>query len=653
MKNDALIKDLEKKILVADENYHTFGMSELSDAEYDSLKDKLRELDPSNKLLKKIGHAVEKDEPKSKKKSKEKEHWVKVTHSDYKMGSQNKVNELSQLKKWTSKYDDLFVTQHKMDGISIKLTYKNGELVSAITRGEGDVGEDIVRNARKMEGVPSTILEKRDVITRSEIILKKSKLSIIGGKTTRNSASGTAKRLDGEGCEHLTVITYCVMNAKELGIKTETETIAFVKRNGFKPVCTYATKDADAIEEIMQDYIKTKRAELDWDIDGLVIKTNTILDDAWDYPERSIAYKFPAEEGVTKLIDVIWQDSGGRVNPVGILEPIKINGITISRATLNNIDFIQKMGIKINDLVRVSRRNDVIPCIEGVSIAAKDGEVIVAPKVDDDGFPIVRAKNSAGEELVYLVSTNPNSTAKKLRQITSWYEAFGAKGVAEETVSAILEAGIAKDLPSFFKIGLKGHDDLVNIEGFGPGKFRILNQATKLTLEVGFLDFLNAMDITGFSEKRFEPILEHINKTLTITEFVDWVETNSQEIVQLNGFGDNTVSALLQGLKDRKQLIKDMLDLVKVRSWEPQKKDTNSAICGKSFCFTGSMTYDRSILELAVKKRSGIVAGVSKKLDYLVTNDPNSGSNKNEKADKLGVAKITEKEFLDMIGGKP
>lgn len=649
--SSALIKDIEKKILQADENYHTFGVSELSDAEYDSLKDRLRQLDPTNKLLTKIGHAVETVKPS--KKSKEKEHWVKVTHSNHKMGSQSKVTENSQLKKWASKYDDLFVTQHKMDGISIKLNYKDGTLVSAITRGEGDIGEDIVRNVKKMEGIKETLPTKTDAIFRSEIILKKSKLDLVGGKTTRNSASGTAKRLDGEGCEHLTVITYSVMNAKELGLSTELEVIKFIKNSGLIPVCTYACKDADAVEEIMQEYIKSKRANLDWDIDGLVIKTNTIQDDAWDYPERSVAYKFPAEEGVTKLLDVIWQDSGGRINPVGILEPIKINGITISRATLNNIDFIQKMGIKINDLVRVSRRNDVIPCIEGVSVAAKDGETIVPPKLDADGFPIVRAKNSNGDELVYLVSTNPNSTAKRIRQITSWYEALGAKGVAEETVAAILDAGVAKDLPSFFKVGLNGHDDLVNVEGFGAGKFRILNQATKVTLEVGLLDFLNAMDITGFSEKRFEPLLEYIDKKIEISEFIEWIFKNYNDITQINGFGDNTTKALINGLTERKQLIKDMLELVKVRPWEPQKKDTNSTICGKSFCFTGSMSYDRSILELAVKKRSGIVAGVSKKLDFLVTNDPNSGSSKNEKADKLGIKKITEKEFLDMIGGKP
>lgn len=646
-KNDIIA--IEKKIVDADRDYHTFGFSNLSDAEYDSLKDRLRTLDPSNKLLTKVGHTVNVKPAKA-----EKEHWKKGNHGNFKMGSQNKITDNAGLKKWLSKFiGEMFIVQHKMDGASIKLNYENGVLVSAITRGEGDIGEDITKNVLKMKNVPNPIPVKEPLVVRSEIILKKSDMHLLDGKTARNTAAGTSKRLDGVGCEHLSVISYTIMNSKDLGIKTETDSIKLLKKLGFEVVPSYTANTDDGIEACMEEYRVSKRKLLDWDIDGLVIKVDKILDDAWDFPTRSIAYKFEAEEGVTKLLDVIWQDSGGRINPVGILEPILINGVTVSKATLNNIEFIKSMGIKIGDLVRVSRRNDVIPCIEGVSIAAKDGKEIKAPTKDKDGFPIVRAKNSQGEELVYLVSTNPNSIAKKVRQIISWYESHGTKGVAEETIISILEAKIADDLPSFFQVGLKGHTDLVNLEGFGPGKFKILNQATKQTLEVGLLNFLNSMDITGFSEKRFTPILEHINKKIDISTFIDWILTNSSELINITGFGDNTITALVNGLKDKKQLIESMLKLVTVREWEPQKKDTSSAICGKSFCFTGSMSYDRSILELAVKKRSGIVAGVSKKLDFLVTNDPNSGSTKNEKADKLGIKKITEKEFLALIGGTP
>src|SRR6185369_2139753 len=213
----------------------------------------------------------------------------------------------------------------------------------------------------------------------------------------------------------------------------ELEILTTLKTYGFTSVKSYIATDAKGIQEVMDRYTKTDRAALDWEIDGLVLKTNTLHQDAWDFPEFSIAYKFESETGVTTLIGIIWQDSGGRINPVAVLEPVDVAGTTISRATLNNIEHIQKLDIHIGDVVIVSRRNDVIPCIEGVSIAAPNGKKIIPPTHDVDGFPIVHAKNSQGEELVYLVSTNPNSKAKKVRQIMKWYEAHDAKGIAEET----------------------------------------------------------------------------------------------------------------------------------------------------------------------------------------------------------------------------
>jgi DNA ligase (NAD+) len=442
------------------------------------------------------------------------------------------------------------------------------------------------------------------------------------------------------------------MNWKELGIKSETEVIQHLKNCGFDTVPTYECTDASEIEKVMDSYRKSKREKLDWDIDGLVIKTNTIKDDDWALPTRSVAYKFEAESAVTKLIDVIWQDSGGRINPVGILEPVTIGGITVGRATLNNIEFIKNMKVKIGDLVVVSRRNDVIPCIEGVSVADPSGKVIVPPSKDDAGYPIVHATNSQGEQLVYLISTNPNSKAKKVRQIMKWYEAHDTKGVAEETISLILEAGIATDLPSFFKIGLDGHIDLAGLDGFGSGKFRILNKATKMTQDTELIKFFDAIDLPGFGISRFETILEHANKDMDVQTFFDYC-SDCKNIANISGFGINTAESLANALNDKKNLVAQMLKLVKVSPWKPIKVDASSKINGKSFCFTGSMSYDRSDLEKAAKKKGGLVSGVSKHLDFLVTNDVNSGSSKNVKADKLGIKKISEQQFLDMIGGKP
>lgn len=639
------IKLIEQKIKKANKDYHTFGISDLSDEEYDSLKDRLKILDPNNNLFKIVGSKVE------SKSSDKMDHWEKINHGDYKMGSQNKITNNDQLIQWCNKNINdnniKFITQHKMDGISIKLIYIDGILKHAITRGCGSIGEDIYRNVIKMKNVPKKINVKGTVLIRGEIVLKLSDLEFVGGKNARNSAAGAAKKLDGSNCEHLSVIVYDIINWKDLLLDTVEEMVKLLKSWNFDVVTTYNCKDYTEIDNIMKEYIKEKRKNLDWLIDGLVIKNNKLQNDKWDYPEHTIAYKFPSDKAVTKLKDVIWQDSGGRINPVAILEPIDINGTTVSKATLNNIEHIKSLGIKIGDLVVVSRRNDVIPCVEGVSISDPNGKEIKPPTHDEDGFPIIHATNSNGDKLVYLISSNPNSKSKKIRQILAWYNAHDTKGVAEETIDTIYDNGIATDLPSFIKVGLNGHPDLIDLDGFGVGKFKILNKATRQTIETDLIKFLNGIDISGFGSSRFEAICNHFNKELDLDSFINICFSN--DLNSITGFSDLTIKALQNGIKEKIDLIDKLKVLVKINSWHPEKIINNHNISGKSFCFTGKMTKERGDLENMVKKNGGIVSGVNKNLDYLVTNDQNSGSSKNEKATKLGIKKITEEEFIQMI----
>lgn len=637
------IKKLEDLIDEADQLYYDLDSPTITDVDYDALKDRLRVLDPTNRRLKSVGG--------SGTASASKIHWEKYTHKEHKMGSLNKITTEDALEKFCIKLPGPYLLQHKLDGISIKLIYENGKLIKAVTRGKNDVGEVITKNVLKMGGIPSTIKYNGDLVVRGEIVLFHSKFDRVGGKNPRNAAGGAAKRLDGVGCRFLNVKTYCVMNSDKVsGIKTECEAMIFLSNNGFDIVDSIVVKTTKDIQVVMDEYIKKTRKTIDWDIDGMVIKTNEIKLDDWDYPTRAIAYKFPSEKGITKLLKVDWQDSGGRITPVAILEPVEVGGTTIARATLNNTDYIAKLDLHVNDQVYISRRNDVIPCVEGVAVPASNRIKIIVPTKDAQGYPIVRAKNSNGDLLVYLVSTNPNSSAKVVRRIMAWYRAHDTKGVAEETVISILEAGIAKDLPDFFDIGLAGHSDLASLEGFGAGKFRVLNKATLKTKNTDIIRFLNGIDLQGFGTSRFEAVLEAYNKPITIKDFC-FLLAEETFISNLAGFGSNTAKALRNEIKDKEDIIKEMLKRVTVDDWTPQKK-VSTKINGLSFCFTGAMDNDRDTMEKAVKKNGGIVAGVSKHLDYLVTNDQNSGSTKNEKATKLGIKKISEKEFLKMIDNK-
>jgi len=634
------IKKIEGKLDDALALYTNFGDSGISDAEYDSLIDRLRVLDPKNKRLKSVGADVPDDSK-----------WEKYIHAEYPLGSQSKVVNFPDLKAWSQKFPGSeYAIEHKLDGSSLKMIYENGKFTKGITRGKNKIGEDITRNVLKMQGVPKTISEKRRVIVRSETLLYKSKLDKVGGKNTRNTSVGTAKRHDGVGCNHLNVVAYNIMNWKELGIKTHAEMVKTLKDWGFTTVSFQGPfKTIEEVEKVKIEWETNTRKNLDWDIDGLVIVVNALADDAWDYPTRAIAYKFASEEAVTKLLAVEWRDTGGRIAPRAILEPVNIGGVTVTHATLNNVDFIKEKGVKINDLVIVSRRNDVIPAVEGVSIAADDGIEIKAPTKDADGFPIVFETNVDGEQLVYLISTNPNSKSKKIRKILAWYREHDTKGLAGETIEAILEAKCADDLPSFYDVGINGHDNLMNVDGFGAGKYKVLQKATLLTSHTDIIRFFGGLDIQGFGSRRFESILNHLNRKITAKEFKE-VCLDVATIASIPKFGDNTARTLAQGINENDKIITAMLSRVKCDDWEPAKVAAGSKVAGKTFCFTGSHSMDRDELEKLVKKHGGLIAGVSKNLDYLVSPDGWT-SGKVDKAKKLGTEIINEETFLNILGG--
>jgi DNA ligase (NAD+) len=631
------IKYLENIIDQADVDYHTFGQSTLTDEQYDSYKSRLAKIDPTNKRLKKIGN-IEDQTTK----------WEKMSHAPYFMGSLNKINTEKELNDFfNKKIKPPTIVEEKLDGISIKLIYEDGNLKHAITRGDGETGEDLFKNSIKMGGVQKTISYKNKLKLRGEILLYKSNLEFVGGKNCRNSAAGTAKRFDGKGCSYLNVKIYNVINWKDVNLKTHEDMINFIISLGFDPVPSYVCQTNNDIQRIMDDYIKNKRKLLDYDIDGLVIKQNVLEDDKWDYPELSIAYKFPNETAITILKDVVWNDTGGRISPIGLLEPVLIGGITVSRATLNNIDYIKTLGIKIGDTVVISRRNDVIPAIERVEYS-NDGEEITPPTHDEEGFPIVREQNIEGKELVYLVSTNPNSKSKRIRTILSWLESHEIKGIAEATVISIIDSGIAKDLPSFYDVCINGDERLLDIEGFGMTMFKNLRKALLQTSNTTLLKFLNGLNLSGIGEKRLETILSHINKETSLDSFIEYVK-NTQYTSNIGGFCNNLASTLKNNILKIEPLIDEMKTRVIINNWNPDKIIEHSSIAGKSFCFTGKMSHERGDLEKMVKKHGGIVSGVNKNLNYLVTDEPNSGSSKNKKADQLGITKITEKQFLELI----
>jgi DNA ligase (NAD+) len=352
------IKELETKIFKARDDYYN-DTPTVSDKIYDAWVDELRLLDPTNKAVTAIGSPVAPSE------------WKKAKHQ-IPMGSLDKVNTPAELSEWVENtYPDgkLCVTE-KLDGISIEVIYENGSLVQAITRGDGDVGEDITVNVVKMGGVKSHLGDKFTGSLRGEIIMYKSthKQWFPEKANPRNAASGVSKRLDGVGVEKLNILFYQALGDVEFG--AEQAQFVWLVNQGLDTPNWWVMKTADQVNDHWRDYQDTKRDKLDYDIDGLVVRVDNLekqaaLGEKDLRPKGAIAFKFDNEARETTLLNVEWQvGNSGRITPVAILEPVVLCGAEIERASLHNVKWLEELDLYIGCKVLVSRRNDVIPYVE-------------------------------------------------------------------------------------------------------------------------------------------------------------------------------------------------------------------------------------------------------------------------------------------------
>ena len=349
-------KQLEKKIIEAQEAYYN-DEPIMSDMEFDKLWDELKENYPNSKILKSIGKDGSSNFPKAK-------HTIV-------MGSQNKATNKEEMKKFFVKYGKDVIWQYKCDGISLELNYKNGKLISGISRGDGKIGDLITDNVLRMNGVVKHLKDKTFTgAVRGEILLyRKAKDKYFpDAKNCRNQASGLSKRLDGKGCEHLTVVVYDAqyLNGKSFGTQEKLQT--WLSNQGFivaewKHISKATSKEAiELINKIFEQFDK-----LEYDIDGLVWKQNKIdMNDLSEYrPNTQIALKPARIEKVTKLKNIIWQAKSGTFTPVAILEPVELNGTTVKQANLCNVNNILELGIEIGDKVIISKAGMIIPQITG------------------------------------------------------------------------------------------------------------------------------------------------------------------------------------------------------------------------------------------------------------------------------------------------
>jgi DNA ligase (NAD+) len=635
-KSNPRIAELAKLLAKYKDAYYN-GTPLVSDAAFDALEDELRELDPDHAILKSVGAPT-----------KAVTAWEKARHA-IPMGSLNKAVDEDEFRAWAKRCDelgvkdklkgiteDLFVTE-KLDGLSLAVTYDKGALADAITRGDGEIGERILPNARRMKGVPSKLKHAVSVTVRGEIILRISdmKKAFPDAANPRNQASGTSKRFDGDGCEHLSVLFYDI-DGEELA--NEEKKFARLAQLGFT-VPNFVATDLEGAIEVHQEYSKTKRAELDYEIDGLVVRANDVhvqhmLGELGNRPRAAIAYKFASQAKVTTLVDIVWETGpSGRVSPVAVVEPVELAGAVVRRASLHNASNVIELDMGIGDEVLVSRRNDVIPYVEEVVARKKGASRIKAP------LKCATCKSVLEKAGEYLSCRNRECRALVEGRIHNWIGVQGVLDWGDKLVEQIVEAELVKEPADLYKLKA---EQIAGLERRGMIIAQKVLDNLHAQLPLSLPKFLAALGIENFGQQTAKAIVSAGFDSLEKVQAATF-----EQLSVLPGVGPSKARAVVDGLKERKAEIGRLLAVGVV----PVNKAAAGPLAGKTFCFTGALSKPRKELEQLVEAKGGtLLSGVTKDLDYLVMADPGSGSSKAQKAKKYGTECIDEAQFMALIG---
>ena len=629
----ARIAELAKLLRKYKDAYYN-GTPLVSDAAYDALEDELRELDPSNPVIASVGAPAQKVTA-----------WEKARHA-IPMGSLNKAVDEEEFRQWADRCNelgkkqklkeitnDLFVTE-KLDGLSLAVTYDKGKLVDAITRGDGQVGERILSNACRMKGVPGKLKGNHSITVRGEIILKLSdmKKAFPGAANPRNQASGTSKRLDGVGCEHLTVMFYDIDG---IDADTEEKKTEILQELGLL-VPNFKACDLDGALKWHAEYHKTKRGKLDYEIDGLVVRANDthvqhMLGELNNRPRAAIAFKFASQAKVTTLIDIVWETgSSGRVSPVAVVKPVVLAGATVQRASLHNASMIAELDIGIGDEILVSRRNDVIPYVE--EVVQKKGKTAKPPSKCPT---CSSALEKSGE---YLSCRNRKCQALVEGRIENWIDATGVLEWGDKLINQLVEAKLVSEPADLYKLK---PEQIAKLErrGLVIAKKVLENLMTRLPLQLPV--FLAALGIENFGLQTAKAIVAAGYDTLDKVQ-----KASAADLAAIPGVGPSKGKAAYDGIKERKAEIARLV----AAGVDPVTKAKAGPLLGKTFCFTGALSRPRKEFEQMVEEAGGtLLAGVTKELQFLVMADPSSGSSKSQKARQYGTQCIDEAGFLAMI----
>lgn len=546
----------------------------------------------------------------------------------------------------------------KLDGLTVVLTYNEGKLVKAVTRGNGQVGEVITNNARVFKNIPVSIPFQGELILRGEAVIKYSDFEKINQtiedadakyKNPRNLCSGSVRQLNNKITSERNVnfFAFTLVRAENADFENSMEKqFEFLTSLGFS-VVEYQAVTGETVEQAVAQFAE-KIEHFDIPSDGLVLIFDDLeygrsLGSTSKFPRNGIAFKWADETAKTTLLEMEWSPSRtGLINPVAIFEPVELEGTTVSRASVHNISIVEGLELGIGDEIEIYKANMIIPQI--AENHTRSNKLIIPDKCP--------ACNEATEirqvnDVKSLYCTNPECVAKKIKKFTLFVsrDALNIDGLSEETLEKLIDRGFIHSYADIFKLE-RYEEEIVNMYGFGKRSYNHLQDSVNHARNTELHALIYALGIPNIGLSNAKMICRAFDYDIEKV-----IHATKEDLMIIEGIGEVIADAYIAYFQNEKnqENLKELLKELKIA--EPEKIDTDSKIAGKVFVITGSVEHfaNRNELKALIESKGGKVTGsVTSKTDYLINNDVNSNSSKNKKARELEIPILSEEDFLKL-----
>lgn len=642
------LNNLILKLNEASRAYYQESREIMSNLEYDRLYQELEQLEKetgiimANSPTRNVGYEVLSDLPKER-------HPAPMLSLD-------KTKDPDQLKAWLGEQKGIL--SWKIDGLTIVLTYRDGQLFKAVTRGDGQTGEVVTANARVFQNIPVRIPFKGELILRGEACIRYSDFEKINEtmgdadaryKNPRNLCSGSVRQLNTRitAKRNVNFYAFALVSADGISVKTRSEQLQWLGHQGFQ-VVEYRETDRDSLRQDIQ-WFSSRIEDNDVPSDGLVLIYDDIsygvsLGATSKFPRDSIAFKWKDEMRETTLREIEWSASRtGLINPVAIFDPVELEGTTVSRASVHNVSIMKELHLGIGDRIRVYKANMIIPQI--AENLTKSDELQIP-----DQCPVCgqKAEIQKDRDVEVLYCTNPDCLAKQIKSLTHFVSrnAMNIDGLSEATLEKLVDRGYVRELADLFQLK-QYRNEITNMEGFGQKSCENLMRALEKARRTTPDRLLYSLGIPGIGTANAKVIAKAFKNKWKLME-----HAGEDELTDIDGIGDVMAAGYVEFFRqeDNRKLVSSLLAQLELD--ETFEEQENRPLEGKIFVITGSLNHydNRDALKAVIEAAGGKAAGsVSKKTDYLINNNTDSPSSKNKKAKELGIPIITEDEFAAML----